>query len=93
MNNENMMYCPNCGAQISKDAYVCPKCGVLTNNKAANNVVDKSSVGLNILSFFIPIVGLILYFTMKAKTPIKAKAIGISALIGFILNLILVAGQ
>ena len=22
------MYCENCGAEISKEAYICPKCGV-----------------------------------------------------------------
>lgn len=42
MNNEsNMMYCPNCGAQISKQAYACTQCGTLiakSNPKKANNM-------------------------------------------------------
>lgn len=52
-------------------------------------VVDKKSTGLNIISFFIPLVGLILYLTQKDQTPIKAKACGKAALIGFILGIVL----
>ena len=25
------MYCKNCGTEIDKNAYVCPKCGVKVN--------------------------------------------------------------
>lgn len=63
-----------------------------TNNSNQNtnyNVKeDKSSIWFNILAFFVPIVGLILFITMKNETPKKAKAIGISALIGYILSII-----
>ena len=51
-------------------------------------VLDKKSTGLNILSFFIPLVGLILYLTQKDQTPIKAKGCGKAALIGFILQIV-----
>lgn len=34
---------------------------------------DKSNVGLNILSFCVPIVGVILYFVYKSSLPKKAK--------------------
>lgn len=68
------------------------------NNDASNNNVsystsyvkennDKPSVWFNILAFFIPIVGLILFVTMKNDTPKKAKSIGISALVGYILSM------
>ncbi len=52
------------------------------------NPNDKKSTGLNILSFFIPLVGLILYLTQKDQTPIKAKACGKAALIGFIVGIV-----
>ena len=48
------MYCENCGTEISKEAYICPKCGVKV--KKEENIEDKPSVGLNILSLFFPIV-------------------------------------
>lgn len=35
---------------------------------------DKPDTGINVLSFFIPLVGLILYFVDKSTKPIKAKA-------------------
>ena len=30
------MYCENCGAEIAKEAYVCPKCGVKVNRNESN---------------------------------------------------------
>lgn len=58
------------------------------NNIKKVNINDKSNFGYNVLAFFIPIVGLILFFVMKNETPKKAKAIGISALIGYIVSII-----
>lgn len=50
---------------------------------------DKVNVWLVILGFFIPVVGLILFVTLKKNTPKKANAIGIAALVGFVLGIIL----
>ena len=50
---------------------------------------DKVNVFLVILSILIPIVGLILFLTLKKETPKKAKAVGIAALISFIVGFIL----
>ena len=44
---------------------------------------DKPSTGLNIISFLIPLVGLIIYLTQKDQFPVKAKSSGKSALWGF----------
>lgn len=44
---------------------------------------DQNSTGLNVLSFFIPIIGLVLYLTYKSDQPIKASGVGKWALIGF----------
>ena len=62
------MFCSNCGNEISENAVICPKCGVATKNfgaaNAANNAAQPKKdntlaiVGF-ILSFFIPIAGLI----------------------------------
>ena len=89
-----MKFCSHCGKELMDDAVVCTNCGCAVNgansmtNAAAGE--DIPNGGLNILSFFIPIVGLILYCTMYSKTPRKAKQIGIFALVGFVLNLVLV---
>lgn len=58
------------------------------NNTNVVKVKDKASVGFNVLAFFVPIVGLILFLVWKNETPKKAKAIGISALVGYILSII-----
>jgi len=82
------MFCPNCGKEVDKNAYACLNCGVKLANDEVNNIEDKNSVGLNILGFLFPIIGLILYLSYKNKTPIKAKNIGICALVGFVIGFI-----
>lgn len=68
------MFCKNCGKEIDEKAVVCVHCGVAAN-EGGLNPEDKPSIGLNILSFFIPLAGLIMYFMMKKDTPNKAKSI------------------
>lgn len=50
---------------------------------------DDQSMGLNILSFFLPLVGVILYFCNKNKYPNKAKGCLIYAASGFVASFIL----
>lgn len=76
-----MKYCNNCGKEVDDNAVICPFCGCAVASK--NVEVDKPSTGLNILSFLIPLVGLILFLSWQNSTPIKAKACGKWALIGF----------
>lgn len=86
------MYCENCGAEIAKEAYICPKCGTKINNNE-KSIEDKPNMALNIVSLLlIPLLGIILYFVWKKNTPKRAKSILTYALIGwgisFVLNLI-----
>ncbi len=76
-----MKFCSNCGKEVSDQAVVCPHCGCAVQG---GDSVDIPSTGLNILSFFFPLVGLILYLVFRDKTPRKASALGKWALIGFI---------
>ena len=81
--------CQECGKEISKNAVVCMHCGCPIGDKPPTNYeLDVSSTGLNILSFLLPVVGLILYIVYNNKFPIKAKAIGKWAIIGFVLGLV-----
>ena len=50
---------------------------------------DKPSTGLNILAFLFPVIGLILFLCFQKTTPVRAKAIGKWALIGFIVGIVL----
>lgn len=50
---------------------------------------EKASVGLAILSFIIPLAGLIIFLTKKDTRPKTAKVSGICALVSVILNIVL----
>ncbi len=58
------MYCKKCGQEINENAIICPHCGVATDNmsKTAPVPAQKNTIALVgfILSFFVPMVGLIL---------------------------------
>ena len=85
-----MKYCQKCGAEMADTETTCPKCGAVQGAVTSGNTTpDIPSTGLNILCFFFPIVGLILYLVWKDTTPIRAKAIGKWALIGFIVGVVL----
>lgn len=92
MSKNNMQnqkkYCSHCGKEIMMEAVICPNCGCRISNVSQDDIPSK---GLNILSFFIPVVGLILYCINVDKYPLKAKNIGKFALIGFITGIILFA--
>ncbi len=80
-----MKFCQTCGKEIMDEAIVCPNCGCAVGNKQskAASEDDTASVGLCILSAFIPLFGLI-YWAVKAKeTPRRAKACGITALVSW----------
>lgn len=84
------MFCEKCGAQLEANSTFCASCGsavATTNNNAVKE--EGSPVGWAILSFLIPLVGLILFITWKDSKPKTAKVCGIAALVGFVLNLLL----
>lgn len=83
-----MKYCSHCGKELMDEAVVCTGCGCAVAN--ISNITDVPSIVLNVLSFFLPVVGLILFIAFYEKTPMKAKAIGKWALIGFVVNLVLI---
>ena len=100
----NMVFCRSCGKKIAENAAHCPHCGApaqsaqqpMQQQPPAYSAPtmqappeDIPSGGLNVLSFFIPLVGLILYLTWKDQTPNKAKAAGKAAIWGFCIGLAL----
>ena len=84
------MYCKNCGRIVDANSSYCSHCGTRLDNTACANISeDNSSFGFAILGFFIPIVGLILFFIYEGKQPKRAKSAGKGALIGFITKIVL----
>ena len=78
-------YCQLCGNLCDINASVCLKCGATFQGSPFER--DEPSTILKIFSFFIPIIGLILYLIDSDKKPVSAKAYAKWALIGFIVNL------
>ncbi len=72
------MYCSNCGQKINDNATVCQQCGNSVESHNISNqpkaVEDKPNPGYSLLSFFIPIFGIAMYFAER-KTKPKASNI------------------
>ena len=98
--------CPYCGGMVSDQAPSCPHCGASLSqgytpvqppfqSYPTSKPIDKPDTGMNVLSFFFPYIGWILYFIYREQTPIKAKACAKNGWIGFaiwiILTIVLVA--
>lgn len=60
---------------------------LIANKNNDTNSIDKPSIGLDIVSFLIPIVGLVLFFVKKENYPQSAKSYLICAICGFALGL------
>lgn len=81
------MFCRYCGKDINDDSVACEYCGKnLQSTGAKSN--DSANILWGVLSFFIPIVGLILYLVWRTEKPETARVCGIGALIGFALRII-----
>ena len=83
------MYCSTCGKEINDNAVICPHCGCTTKNyeKVSNVRKDEENKILYLLlGFFLPIVGLILYFVWKMDHPVRAYHVGKGALISVIVG-------
>ena len=97
------MYCKNCGTQLDDRAVICPHCGVPTDNYYTpghkvegtsirrENTEDMPNAGLSVLSFFFPIVGLILFLVWQNSMPKRAKSCARGAILGVVVDVIIVA--
>ena len=100
--DQTSKFCPNCGREIlnSMDQNMSGikeekldnlvQEGQRINQENINNAQEKVNVWFAILSYFVPIAGLIIFLVKKDKEPKTAKASGICALVSFIINIILI---
>ena len=89
------MKCSNCGSDNATNTKFCTNCGtkLTASDKTENVVVENNSnegsgIGWGFLGFFIPIVGIILFFVWKNEKPKSSKAAGIGALISIIWSVV-----
>ncbi|MBR6737244.1 MAG: zinc ribbon domain-containing protein [Clostridia bacterium] len=99
LNDDDARFCSSCGEKLESDYYHdCDEndCRVEDYERkdyqrakyGEVNENDAPSVGYGILSFFIPIVGIILFVTWNKQSPKKAKSCIIGAIIGIVVTLI-----
>ncbi len=72
-------FCSNCGNEVVDEAVICPKCGVSTGqNTAVSNNNNGTSNGMAtagfVLSFFVPLLGLI--FSILGLKKVKETSAG-----------------
>ena len=82
------MFCKNCGKGIDDNAYVCPHCGVKTEKNNAD-ADSGSKAGWGVLSFLIPLVGLILFLVWREERPNTANVCGKCALASVIVGVVI----
>lgn len=95
--SDETIYCPYCGRSVANDPHgYNPNYNQGYNQGYAPNTPpyapvkeDKVSVGFCILSYFVPIVGIILWIVWHKETPKKARACGITAIIAWVINFIM----
>ena len=96
--SNNAKFCTNCGNKIKRPEYTTPQSNTNVNAYNYSSVPvgsieqnisdDKKDIGLNILCWFVPIVGIILYFINRKDKPIRSKSNLTVALVSIVLNFI-----
>lgn len=87
-----MKFCSKCGKQILDEAIVCMGCGCPIENSSSSmslfgeRETDVVSVGLCILSAFIPLFGIIYWAVKHRDTPKRARACGITGIVSWVLS-------
>lgn len=88
-----IMYCPKCHKAMDPELPNCKYCGFLNKeydySKDRTIKVDYKNPIFNILSLFIPVVGLILYFSNKNSNPNMSKSIIHYTIGGIVIYLIM----
>lgn len=86
-----MNYCNNCGYKLSENSNFCPNCGCSFSNQVviSQNTVQRDSAGslalVGIISFSIPIIGIILFYSYRKTNPQAARIANICTFASFIL--------
>ena len=101
---EGSQFCPNCGNDMTKTTVENNATNNMNQqtvgseqnmesvpmNNVNQPVQDKVNIWLVLLSWFIPLAGLIIFFVQKKTSPKTSKASGICALISALLSIVVV---
>ena len=89
---EDAKFCPNCGEPVrleNRTDYTNMEDYASSNGYTSPYYEeDRASIGLCIISFLFPFMGVIFFFMKRRTTPNKAKACLITGIVSFVLNFI-----
>ena len=88
-----IMFCKECGKEVSEEAVICVHCGCSMKSTAISDVnTEPLNGGVKVVSFCFPIVGGILFFVHQNSAPQKSKDACQMALwgvgLGFLINIL-----
>lgn len=89
------MFCKNCGKYIRGNSAYCKRCKSLLLFSRRKNLdkelsdeyyseKDRNSIGADVISFIMPLIGIILFFIYKDTLPRKSRSIAESLILGCI---------
>ncbi len=87
---DEKIYCQICQNEIYESTVICPHCGSATGKTVPVQLVieDKENIGLNLLSLFVPVLGILSYFIFREKLPKLTKKMAVFGLIGLIIMIV-----
>lgn len=92
--DDSVRFCSNCRATVNEanqqnqQYYQQPNYQQPNYYPQSQPKPDEPNTGLKVLSFFIPLAGLILFLVNQKDQPVSAKAYGKMALISFIISIV-----
>jgi hypothetical protein len=82
-----MPYCSHCGLQLPDGGSACPQCAMTRPRSIAVTAVpDQPNRGVSVLAFFIPVVGLALWYAWRQQTPLRARSARRAAVTGLVVG-------
>ncbi len=85
------MYCAHCGKEIDPQSLYCPHCGAATGAAPLTKRTNGLAVAGFVLSFFVPIVGIILSIIGRKQCLERNEEGGGLALAGIIISCVTIA--
>lgn len=80
-----LINCKECGKEISENAVSCPNCGAKNRNNS-----EKASIGLMIICFLIPLIGIIIFAINISSRPKYARGCLMASLLPVIIAVIFI---
>lgn len=89
-NEEGEYVCPYCSKVVSEDALNCPHCRRAIRIKHLSSQYDSGDPFIALLSFFIPVIGAILFFYWRKTKPRNSKMAAIGTLVFIVIFTVLI---